>query len=149
MFEIFSYWIFIWFILYYINFIKYNPLFILLCAYIFTFFELIYLSKTKISNYNFIKFIIINIIIKFLPILLIIKFPIKINLIDIYISIYLFIIYYLFIIVIYKKSPYYYYINMINTYIEDDNKYKSYISIMYDYIYDYLMNIMNMMDIIK
>jgi len=143
MLEIFSYWIFIWFILYYINFIKYNPLFILLCSYIFTIFELLYLSITKISNYNFIKFFIINILIKFLPILLIIKFPIKINLTDIYISIFLFIVYYLFIIIIYKKSPYYYYISMIDTYIEDNNEYKSYISIMYDYIYNYIVTYKN------
>jgi hypothetical protein len=139
MIEIFSYWIFIWFILYYINFIKYNPLFILLCGYIFTIFELIYLSTTKISNYNLIKFFIINIIIKFFPIILIIKIPIIINLIDIYISIYLFIIYYITIIIFYKKTPYYYYKNMINTYIEDNNKYKSYISMTYDYIYNYLI----------
>lgn len=139
MIEIFSYWIFIWFILYYTNIIKYNPLFILLCGYVFTIFELIYLLTTKISNYNFIKFIIINIIIKFIPILLIIKIPIIINLIDIYISIYLFIIYYILIIIFYNKTPYYYYKHMIYTYIEDNNNYKSYISKTYDYIYNYLI----------
>ena len=89
MIEIFSYWIFIWFILYYIGLIKYNPLFLLIIGYIFTLFELIFMIINKISKYNLIKFIIINIIIKFIPILLIIKFPLRFDLKDIYISIYL------------------------------------------------------------
>jgi len=139
MFEIFSYWIFIWFILYYIKLIKFNPLFILICGYIFTIFEMLYLSTTKISKYNLIKYFIINILIKFIPILLIIKFPIKIHMIDIYISILLFIIYYIIIIVCYKQTPYHYYKIMIDTYINDDNNYKTYVSITYDKIYNYLI----------
>ena len=134
MIEIFSYWIFIWFILYYIGLIKYNPIFILIIAYILTLFEIIYLIKNNISKYNLIKFFIINVLIKLLPILLIIKFPLRFKLDDIYISIYLILIY-LILMSIINKNPYDYYKMMINTYINDDNKYKTSISKFYDFIY--------------
>ena len=132
--EIFSYWIFIWFILYYLGLTKYNPLFLLLVGYIFTLFEFIYLIINKTSKYNLIKFFLINILIKFIPILLIIKFPLRFNLDDIYVSIYL-IITYLIIMSIMNKNPYEYYKLMINTYIYNDNKSKTYISIMYDNLF--------------
>ena len=48
MIEIFSYWIFIWFILFYIGLTKYNPLFILIVGYIFTLFEFIYLKNETV-----------------------------------------------------------------------------------------------------
>ena len=132
--EIFSYWIFIWFILFYVGLTKYNPLFLLLVGYIFTLFEFIYLIINKTSKYNLIKFFIINILIKFIPILLIIQFPLRFNLDDIYVSIYL-IITYLIIMSIMNKNPYEYYKLMINTYLYDDNKYKTYISVMYDNLF--------------
>ena len=132
--EIFSYWIFIWFILFYVGLTKYNPLFLLLVGYIFTLFEFIYLIINKTSKYNLIKFFIINVLIKFIPILLIIKFPLRFNLDDIYVSIYL-ILTYLIIMSIMNKNPYEYYKLMINTYLYNDNEYKSYISIMYDNLF--------------
>lgn len=135
MIEIFSYWIFIWFILYYFGLIKYSPLLLLIVGYIFTLLELIYLIIIKISNYNLIKFFIINVIIKFIPILLIIKFPIRFYMYDVYISIYLILIYFI-IMSILNKNPYEYYKLMIHTYIYNDNKYKTLISKLYDYIYN-------------
>lgn len=138
MYEIFSYWIFIWFVLYFFDIIpkKYNPLLILIIGYVLTVGELIYMLFHKISYYNFIKFLIINVIIKFIPILLILIFkkPIEINKEDIYISLYLILIY-IFIMSLMNKNPYNYYKMMINTYINDDNKYKSIFSKIYDYIY--------------
>ena len=134
MIEIFSYWIFIWYILFYIGLTKYNPLFILIVGYIFTLFEFIYLIINKSSRYNLIKFLIINIIIKLIPILLIIKFPLKFNIDDIYVSIYL-IFFYVIIMSIMNKNPYEYYKLMINTYLYNDEKYKTYISIIYDKIF--------------
>jgi hypothetical protein len=137
MYEIFSNWIFIWFILYYIGLIKYNPLFILIVGYILTLGELIYMIFTKISYYNLIKFFIINIIIKFIPILLLLiklKFHINIKIIDIYVSILLTLIYF-FIMIITNKNPYTYYKMMLYTYIKNDNKYKSIFSKIYDFIY--------------
>lgn len=138
MYEIFSYWIFIWFVLYFFDIIpkKYNPLLLLIVGYVLTLGELIYMLYYKISYYNFIKFLIINVIIKFIPILLILIFkkPIQINKEDIYISLYLILIY-IFIMSLMNKNPYNYYKMMINTYINDDNKYKSIFSKTYDYIY--------------
>lgn len=134
MIEIFSYWIFIWFILYYIGLTKYNPLFILIVGYIFTLFEFIYLKINKSSRYNLIKFMIINIIIKFIPILLIIKFPLRFDLKDIYISIYL-IFFYIITMSIMNKNPYEYYKLMLHTYLYNDEKYKTYISILYDNLF--------------
>jgi hypothetical protein len=134
MIEIFSYWIFIWFIVFYIGLTKYNPLFLLLIAYIFTLFEYIYLIINKSSKYNLLKHLLINILIKVIPILLIIKFPLRFNLDDINFSIYL-IICYLIIMIIMNKNPYEYYKLMINTYLYDDNKYKTILSIIYDYLF--------------
>ena len=88
----------------------------------------------KISKYNLIKFIIINVIIKFIPILLIIKFPLRFDLKDIYISIYL-ILFYLIIMSFINKNPYEYYKLMINTYLYNDNNYKTVPSKLYDYLY--------------
>ena len=134
MIEIFSYWIFVWFILFYIGLTKYNPLFILIIGYIFTLFEFIYLIIKKTSRYNLIKFMIINIIIKFIPILLIIKFPLRFDLKDIYISIYL-IFFYIITMSIMNKNPYEYYKLMLHTYLYNDEKYKTYISILYDNLF--------------
>jgi hypothetical protein len=134
MIEIFSYWIFIWFILYYIGLIKYNPLFLLIIGYILTLFEIIYLINNKISKYNLIKFFIINVFIKFIPILLIIKFPLRFNIDDIYIGIYL-ILFYFIIMSFLNKNPYEYYKLMIHTYLYNDEKYKTLSSKLYDYLY--------------
>jgi hypothetical protein len=134
MIEIFSYWVFVWFILYYIGLTKYNPLLLLIVAYIFTLFEFIYLILKKSSKYNLIKFMIINIIIKLIPILLIIKFPLRFDLKDIYISIYL-IFFYIIIMSIMNKNPYEYYKLMLHTYIYNDEKYKTYFSILYDKLF--------------
>jgi hypothetical protein len=137
MYEIFSYWIFAWFILYYFGLIKYNPLFILIVGYILTLFELIYMIFKGISYYNFIKYFIINVIIKFIPILLIlikINFQINIKLEDVYISFIVALIY-IFVMSMTNKNPYIYYKMMLNTYIKDNNEYKSIFSKTYDYIY--------------
>ena len=134
MIEIFSYWTFVWFILFYIGLIKYNPLFILIIGYIFTLFEFIYLIIKKSSKYNLIKFMIINIIIKLIPILLIIKYQLRFDLKDIYISIYL-IFFYIIIMSIMNKNPYEYYKLMINTYLYNNNNYKTVPSKLYDYLY--------------
>lgn len=135
MYEIFSYWIFVWFLLYYFGIVKNNPLFILIVGYILTLGELIYMIFHKISRYNFIKYFIINVIIKLIPILLIFKIPLEIKIEDIYISFYLILVY-IFIMSLMNKNPYIYYKMMIHTYLKDDNQYKSIFSKIYDYIYN-------------
>jgi len=140
MIEIFSYWIFIWFILYYFNIVKYNPLFILIIAYFITLLELIYLFNNNINKYNFIKFFIINVIIKFIPIILIFKYPIIINNEDLLCGFYILCLY-IFVMSYLNKNPYIYYKKMLNTYINDNNEYKSFVSILYDKIINYNYNI--------
>jgi hypothetical protein len=132
MFEIFSYWIFVWFLLYYFKLTKYNPLIILIIGYIITFGEWLYLIFMGANNYNIIKFIIINVIIKIIPILLI--YNSKTTYKDLIIGLYIFLAY-LLTMAIMKIDPYKIYKKMLNTYLYDDNKYKSIISKMYDYIY--------------
>jgi hypothetical protein len=110
---VFSYWIFLWFVLYYYKIVKYSPLFLLLIALVenvFIFIYLIFIFIIENSYYNFLKlfaFIIINFFIKILPLYYIIKIEnnvktiedfinkvlksIKLN--DIIISFYLFLIY--------------------------------------------------------
>jgi|UniRef100_A0A6C0LGS9 hypothetical protein len=132
MFEIFSYWIFVWFLLYYFKLTKYNPLIILIIGYIITFGEWLYLIFMGANNYNIIKFIIINVIIKIIPILLI--YNSKTTYKDLIIGLYIFLAY-LLTMAIMKIDPYKIYKKILNTYIYDDNKYKSIISKMYDYIY--------------
>jgi hypothetical protein len=140
MIEIFSYWIFVWFLLFYFKLTSYNPFIILLIAYIFTLFELIYLFYYKINRYNLIKFFIINVIIKFIPILLIFKYPIEIRKKDLLFGLYLFLIY-LFVMSFLNKNPYIFYKKMLNTYIYNDSQYKSQLSILYDKIINYSYNI--------
>ena len=125
MFEIFSYWIFVWFLLYYFKLTKYNPLIILIIGYIITFGEWLYLIFMGANNYNIIKFIIINVIIKIIPILLI--YNSKTTYKDLIIGLYIFLAY-LLTMAIMKIDPYKIYKKILNTYIYDDNKYKSIIS---------------------
>lgn len=58
-----------------------------------------------------------------------------IKFVDIIISFYLFLIY-IIVMLIFHKNPYEYYKNMINTYLKDDNNYKSSFSKLYDYLYN-------------
>jgi hypothetical protein len=111
---------------------KYNPLIILIIGYIITFGEWLYLIFMGANNYNIIKFIIINVIIKIIPILLI--YNSKTTYKDLIIGLYIFLAYLLTMAII-KIDPYKIYKKMLNTYLYDDNKYKSIISKIYDYIY--------------
>ena len=103
--EIFSYWIFAWFILYYFKIVKYNPIIVLIIAYVITLFELIYLWQNNINNYNLIKYFIINVIIKFIPILLIFKYPLVIHQDDLLCGFHIFCIY-IFVMSFLNKNPY-------------------------------------------
>jgi len=82
--NIFSYWIFTWFILYYFNFTKLNPLFLLILGLFSNLIALILLLLYK-NYYKALLFIIVNTIIKIIPIYLIRNS--KIKLLDIIFSI--------------------------------------------------------------
>ena len=130
--EIFSYWIFIWFLLYYFKFTKYNPLLTLIVGFIITIGELIYLISQKTNKYNLIKFTVINIIIKVIPILLIYNH--KITFKEFVINFYIFLIY-IITMAIMNINPTDIYRKVLNTYIQDDNKYQSVFSKFYDYLF--------------
>jgi hypothetical protein len=141
LFDVFSFWIFIWFLLFYMNIIPFNPLFFLIiCLLLITISGFYMIYNTNITNYNKIKFIIINFLMKFIPIILIIQFPLVFYLYDIYFGICLIIIYLISlkfmhknVIQIYKEL----YLSNIN---DNYKNYRGAISKFYDNIYSYLFN---------
>ena len=108
------------------------PIFYLIFAYILTIFEFIYLFIKKTNNYNLIKFAIINLFLKIFPIIIINNYTIYYK--DIYFGFLLSLIYLLFLI-IFNINPFIEYDKLLNTYINDDEKYKTIFSKLYDYIY--------------
>ena len=133
---IFSYWIFIWLLLFLFNIIPYNPIFFLIFGYIITLFEILYLYNKKINKYNLIKFININIIIKFIPILILFsinKFYFNYN--DIYFG-FILSSFYLFLMIILNINPFDEYKKLLNSYINNDEKYKSIFSKFYDKLFN-------------
>ena len=64
---IFSYWLFIWYILYELKLIKYNPKLGITIGLIINLLELILMFYYNYNNYYIILFILINIIIKLIP----------------------------------------------------------------------------------
>lgn len=139
MIEILSYWFFIWFLLFIFGIINANPLWFLIISYIITFFEFSYLIYKKTNNYNLTKFFIINVIIKFFPILIILirtSFDFNLNFIDFKFGISLIMIY-IIIMNIFNINPIVNYNLMLNTYVNNDDIYKTYISRLYDAIYNF------------
>ena len=138
--EIITYWFFIWFFLFILNITSANPFWILVIAYIITFMEFLYLIYKKANAYNLKKFMIINIIFKVIPILIIMmKANLKIPIFDIKTLKVTYVITALYIITmgVLNINPFIAYSQMLNTYINDDNKYRTYISRLYDDIYSF------------
>lgn len=138
--EIITYWFFIWFLLFILNMTYVNPFWVLSIAYIITFMEFLYLSYRKANKYNLTKFMIINVIFKVIPIIIILiktnfKIP-KIDISTIKIT-YIIILIYLITMAVLNINPINAYNRMLNTYINDDNKYRTYISRLYDDIYSF------------
>ena len=130
MFELFTEWIFIWFLFYYFKFTSYNPLFILILAFIITSIVHIYIifnSNTKL--YHAIKFGVFNIILKVIPILLISHTTIYFK--DIYFSFIIFIIYLIYM----NFNVIYIYEIMIDEYTNAKDEYRSNISKLYDNLF--------------
>lgn len=92
---IFSDWIFIWWILFYFKFTKYNPKFILIVSLIQNCFMFLYLFTQNTQKIVIISFFIIDLIIKIIPIISIINT--KINKDDIYFTILLYLVYNLYL----------------------------------------------------
>lgn len=143
MIEIISYWFFIWFLLFIFNLTLANPFWILLISYFITFGEFVFLMVKGANKYNLIKFMIINVLLKFIPILIIgikMNFKIPINIYDFNIA-FILIVFYILTMVVLNKNPIIAYKNMLNTYITNDNKYRTYISRLYDDIYSFWYSI--------
>jgi len=140
MIEIISFWFIIWFILYYFDIIKYNPLIFIIITYIINLFETIYLyTMTSINKYNWNKFIIINVIIKFIPIILLInKSGFLINIYDILFGIYL-INFYLILLIFFNRNPFETYEKIIDGYI-NNTEFKTSVSKSYDYLFLLITN---------
>lgn len=138
--EIITYWFFIWFLLFILNITSANPFWILIITYVITFMEFLYLIYKKTNGYNLKKFMIINIIFKLIPILIILMITnFKIPVFDIQTLKVAYVITALYIITmgVLNINPFIAYSQMLNTYINDDNKYRTYISRLYDDIYSF------------
>jgi len=126
---VFSYWILLWFILYLLKLVPYNPKIIIILSIIEILFTLIYLIVKNASIRKITKFLVINIIIKFIPLLLIYKDPIEKK--DIYATVILVLIYLIWmyinnvnVIKVYQK--------LINSYLENNSSSKTYTSQLYN-----------------
>lgn len=95
---LFSYWIFLWYILYKLNIFKYNP-FILFCIAVtivlFSTFNAFYKNKDKSKFRNIILYVIINLFIKIIPSIDLYRF--KTTYIDIIVMIVISIIYFIYV----------------------------------------------------
>ncbi len=137
--EVFSVWIFIWFILFYIHIIPFNPLFFLIISlHIIIICGLYILYFNHINYYNIIKYIIINIFMKLIPILLLIEFPLVFYLYDIYFGIFLFITYNILMKFMNKNLIQNYKELYLSNISDNHEHYKGVISTYYDYIYSKL-----------
>lgn len=92
---VFSYWIFVWFVLYLFTLITYSPKFIITLALFENIIMLIMMIFYGTSRKTIIYFIIINIIIKVIPLYYLRKERIKIR--DIYFSAFYFILFILWL----------------------------------------------------
>ena len=94
--DIFSYWIFIWFLLFYFKIITYNPYYFLFIGLIFIIFQAgLYLYFSNFEKFFY--FIIVNPIIKIIPLILIHDMPRSRH--DILFGIFLFFLYLCFIFI--------------------------------------------------
>ncbi len=114
---IFSYWILVWYILYEINVITYNPKFWLIVAIIINFYNMYFMFYFK-RYYMLFLFIIIVTIVKAIPIWRLINTELRVK--DVMAGLILFIIYYLWLR--YNNQTLYTLFNKFYTSIRDNNK---------------------------
>jgi len=136
--EIFSYWIYIWFLLYYNRILNVSPLIFLMIGLLAVSINFFVRFKQR-NRYRTIKVIIINLIIKIIPILLIFKTPIF-NENDL---IFGFMISYIYVITLlyFNKNPIYIYLRLGKNNCDGSlKKYKGFDSYIYDYLSKILIN---------
>jgi hypothetical protein len=139
MYELFSYWVLTWALLFYIQIIKANPIWFLFIIYIITSITYVYMYTQNSKPYYLLKFIILNTLLKLFFIVLIAnKFSLKFNINDIYFGFILFGIY-LIVMSIFQKNPYDYYYYLIDIYINGLNEKNQDYLINIDKYYDYIL----------
>lgn len=137
---IFSHWIFVWFVLYFCNIITINPTFIIISGLFIGTLAAYYMWYYNASQYNIIKFVILNMILKNIP-LFILWFSnnLIIQLYDIYITLIVFIIYNIYLYInntnIFKLYEKLLHVYINKTYNKTKIENKSIWSQIYDYIY--------------
>lgn len=134
---IFSYWIFLWFILYLLRLVPYNPKLIIILGIIEVSLTLIYFIYKNAPLRKIIKFIIINIIIKVIPLLIIYKDPLRKK--DIYAT-FIFILIYIIWLYINNVNVIEVYQKLISSYLNKNLPSGSYFSQLYDIIYNKLFS---------
>jgi hypothetical protein len=139
---IFSNWIFVWFILYVLRVIPFNPTVAFVISIFMILFEIIMLLSYGTNQYNITKFIIINVLLKFIPLLIMWYISdLHISLKDFNFGLSLF-IFYLVYLYLNDETFTSIYIKLLRPYIYDikDPKQKTIYSNTYDYIYTKLVN---------
>lgn len=132
---IFSNWIFLWFLLFCFGLIKYNPLFIFVIIFIICNSIIIYIYYTnKLDNYNLLKLIILNFLFKFIPIIILISINYNIYNNDLLFTIFLILIYLVYIQINNLNVIDIYYTLLKGAYTNDENL-KGFMSKLYDYLY--------------
>jgi len=98
-FDFFSYWVFLWFILYYFGLIEYNPTFsIFVCLIIVFGLTFFWFAENKITQRHLIGFLASNIICKIMPLTLLwIKNDLEVRTKDVFFTIGLYLIYHLYL----------------------------------------------------
>ena len=139
MIEIFSNWIFVWFILFELNLIKFNPFFIIVIGIIVVSTSLLYLIYIKSNVYNMIKLFIINFFLKIIPLFIMIYY--KQNTISYNDILFTIILFNVYIIILYMLNTdvYSIYLKLSKSYISNQKENKSDVSKLYDKIYDILI----------
>lgn len=115
MFKYYSLYVFLWYILYKLDIIIFNPIIIFYFILCFVVWMLLYMIYLKLSIKKIILFIIINLFIKVIPIY---TLPHCLNIYDLLFGIITFIVYYIFIFHFTHKEPIRLYLDFINEYKE-------------------------------
>lgn len=144
MYELISYWIIIWGLLFYFGITKNNPIIILISIYVIVSFGYIYIYiknyKNKNRSYYLLKFIIIHILPKFILIVMILSsYKLRFNIDDINFGLLLFLLY-LILMISLNKNPIEYYYYLIDFFINGKNETNSKYLLAIDYYYDDFYN---------
>jgi hypothetical protein len=126
---IFSYWIFLWFILYIIQIVPYSPKFVIILGILENIILFILMIVYNAPYNKIIKFVIINTLIKIIPLVIVWRDKIKCQ--DIYATVIYFLIYMIWLH--YNRiNPYKIYRRLLRPYIYNNNKDKTLLSSLYN-----------------